>query len=382
MNDTSALVPAAPSGPPVDPTLVVEAAFEHAIIGIALLDPEGRFLRANDAMSRVLALPRRNRTRLSYSDLLLPEDGEAEIARFRALVAGTVPAYQVEIRLRRRGRPPLWTRVSLAAVREPGPRLVILQLEDITSRHAADEATLVAHDALRRINTELEAFASVAAHDLREPLRKVLAFGDRIEVRFGDALGEQGLDYLHRMTRAAARMDSLIEALLAYARIGMTLPAFEPVALDAVVTEAMADVHTRLEESGGLVETAALPVVHGNDVLLRQLFTNLLTNALKYRDPGRPPVVRIEAGPAEGGAAWRVSVSDNGIGFEPRFADRIFAPFERLHGRDAYEGTGIGLAICRRIVEQHGGAITADGRPGDGATFTMTLPATAARAAR
>lgn len=380
MNDP-APGPAAPSGPPDDQTLV-EAAFEHAIIPIALLDPEGRFLRANEAMTRLLMLPRAGAIRISYEDLLIPDDQKAEIGRFRALATGTVPAYQVELRLRRPRRRPFWVRVSLAAVREPGPRLVILQLEDITSRHAADEAALVAHDELRRINTELESFASVAAHDLREPLRKILAFGDRIEVRYGDALGEQGRDYLNRMTRAATRMDALIEALLAYARIGMMRPAFEPVALEVVVAEAVADVHTRLEESGGQVETTALPVVHGNHVLLRQLFTNLLANALKYRDPGRPPVVRVEAEPAPGGASWRISVSDNGIGFEQVFAERIFAPFERLHGKDAYDGTGIGLAICRRIVEQHGGTITADGQSGDGATFTMTLPALPATVAR
>lgn len=380
MNDPAPR-PATLMGPPDDQTLV-EAAFEHAIIPIALLDPEGRFLRANEAMTRLLMLPRAGAIRISYEDLLIPDDQKAEIGRFRALATGTVPAYQVELRLRRPRRRPFWVRVSLAAVREPGPRLVILQLEDITSRHAADEAALVAHDELRRINTELESFASVAAHDLREPLRKILAFGDRIEVRYGDALGEQGRDYLNRMTRAATRMDALIEALLAYARIGMMRPAFEPVALEVVVAEAVADVHTRLEESGGQVETTALPVVHGNHVLLRQLFTNLLANALKYRDPGRPPVVRVEAEPAPGGASWRISVSDNGIGFEQVFAERIFAPFERLHGKDAYDGTGIGLAICRRIVEQHGGTITADGQSGDGATFTMTLPALPATVAR
>ena len=258
--------------------------------------------------------------------------------------------------------------------------------------HIRSELTAFA-ERLEWSNRELQDFASVASHDLQEPLRKVVAFGDRLKAKYGDQLGEQGSDYLERMQNAARRMQILIDDLLSYSRVTTKARPFAPVDLDQLVREVVSDLEERIDWEGGQVQVGALPVVLADASQMRQLFQNLIVNGLKFRAPGRSPVVRIEAelherqsgillddGQNRSGIRrlplqYRVVVADNGIGFEPQYAERIFSIFERLHGRDEYEGTGIGLAICRKIVERHGGTITAEGDPNVGARFGVTLPA-------
>ncbi len=245
-----------------------------------------------------------------------------------------------------------------------------------------------ANRALARSNSELEKFASVASHDLQEPLRKIRTFGDRLTIVDGAALSPAGADYLARMQHAAARMQVLIDDLLAYARVSADPPRAVPVDLAATTRAVLADLETRIEQSGGRVEVGPLPTIEGDPLRLRQLLQNLISNALKFQRPEAPPVVTIsatllpsedaaQAGPLGGAAppAWlHLSVRDNGIGFEPKHATRIFEVFKRLHGRGAYEGTGIGLALCRQIAERHGGHISATGALGQGATVHVTLP--------
>jgi len=241
---------------------------------------------------------------------------------------------------------------------------------------------------LTRSNSELEQFAAVASHDLQEPLRKIRTFGDRLKTVDGAALSPAGADYLARMQHAAARMQVLIDDLLAYARVSADPPSAVPVDLAATMRAVLTDLETQIEQSGGRVEVGPLPTIEGDPLRLRQLLQNLISNALKFQRPDAPPVVTIstalrpsedaaEAGPAVGAAppAWlHLSVRDNGIGFEPKHAERIFEVFKRLHGRGTYEGTGIGLALCRQIAARHGGHITATSAPGQGATFHVTLP--------
>jgi len=243
---------------------------------------------------------------------------------------------------------------------------------------------------LARSNTELEQFASVASHDLQEPLRKIRAFGDRLKSVDGAALSPAGADYLDRMQQAAARMQALINDLLAYARVSAGPPSVAPVDLAALTRGVLVDLETQIARSGGRVEVGPLPTIEGDPLRLRQLLQNLISNALKFRRPDAPPVVTVSAAllpqedtadvdpAADAGStppAWlHLTVRDNGIGFEQAHAERIFEVFKRLHGRSAYEGTGIGLALCRQIAERHGGHITATSAPGQGATLQVTLP--------
>jgi signal transduction histidine kinase len=226
-------------------------------------------------------------------------------------------------------------------------------------------------------NRELQDFAYVASHDLQEPLRKVQAFGDRLADRWGEALGSEGQDYLRRMRDAATRMRRLIDDLLSFSRVSTRGRPFAATQLRRCAEEALTDLEARIEQTGATVELRALPTIEADATQMRQLFLNLVGNALKYHRPGEAPRVRVWAegdGLPRNGSV-RLLVRDEGIGFDERYLDRVFAPFQRLHGRGVYEGTGIGLAICRRIVERHRGTITARSAPGAGATFEVTLPA-------
>jgi signal transduction histidine kinase len=244
---------------------------------------------------------------------------------------------------------------------------------EIAERERAQAELRSYADQLERSNRELQEFTYIASHDLQEPLRKIQAFGSRLQDKFGDTLGAQGQDYLTRMQGAALRMQCLIEGLLSYSRVTTKVQPFQPVALATTVQEVLADLEIRIAQNGGTVEVGYLPTVNGDPLQMRQLLQNLIANALKFHRPDVPPVVRV--GTAQVDDAWcQIEVSDNGIGFENKYAERIFQVFQRLNGRDAYEGAGIGLSICRKIVERHGGTIMVTSEPGQGTTFTVALP--------
>ena len=225
---------------------------------------------------------------------------------------------------------------------------------------------------LERSNRELQDFASVASHDLQEPLRKVLAFGDRLKTGCADALDEKGRDSLDRMLAATKRMQSLIQDLLSFARVTSSGASVLPVDLDQVAREVLSDLEVRIAESHAVVELRDLPVIVADGTQMRQLLQNLIGNALKFHRPGVAPAVHVYTEKAEG--VLRLIVKDEGIGFDEKYLDRIFTVFQRLHGRSEYEGTGIGLAICRKIAQRHGGDITATSAPGQGASFVISLP--------
>ncbi len=246
-------------------------------------------------------------------------------------------------------------------------------VQDMTeARRVSAELDRAMQD-LQSRNRELQDFAFVASHDLQEPLRKVQAFSDRVIQRYAGQLDPQAIDYLRRVDAAAHRMQVLIDDLLAYSRVTSQGQPFAPVDLAVVAREVLSDLEVRIDETGARIEVGDLPVVDGDRTQLRQLLQNLLANALKFRAPGRAPCVVVESSVAESEQVV-IRVSDNGIGFEAQHAERIFAPFQRLHGRQQYEGTGIGLAVVRKIVERHAGRIRAIGRPGEGATFEVSLP--------
>ncbi|SEP63467.1 sensor histidine kinase [Natrinema salaciae] len=226
---------------------------------------------------------------------------------------------------------------------------------------------------LEASNERLEQFAYAASHDLQEPLRMVTSYLTLVETRYGDELDADGREFIDYAVEGAERMRTMIDALLEYSRVGTQGGSSEPVDLAAVFATVRKDLEVSLAESDATLETAALPCVEGDRNQLRQLFQNLVSNAIEYSGD-EPPHVRVTA--ERSGSNWTVSVADEGIGIDPADADRVFEVFQRLHSREEYDGTGIGLALCKRIVERHGGEIRVESEPGGGSTFSVTLPAT------
>jgi PAS domain S-box-containing protein len=226
---------------------------------------------------------------------------------------------------------------------------------------------------LERSNAELEQFAYVASHDLRQPLRTVSNYVSLLERRYAAKLDDDAREFIAFARDGARRMDQLIVDLLEYSRIGRKERPMVPVSLDQIVSHAVLNLQAAIEDGGATVSTAdGLPMVVGSEIELTRLFQNLVGNALKYRDPLRPPVVMVEAEAGDG--EWVFTVRDNGIGIAPEHFDRIFGIFQRLHGKEEYEGTGIGLAVCKKIVERHKGRIWVESTPGQGSAFRFTLP--------
>lgn len=295
----------------------------------------------------------------------------------------------VEIITTRRDGTKFGAEVLRNPIRE-GDRTVgeVVMFKDITERKLAGEALTRKAEELARSNAELEQFAFVASHDLQEPLRKIQAFGDRLKAKCDAANLTEGRDYLDRMQSAAARMQTLIFDLLTFSRVISRTEPFAPINLNIVVRDILSDLEVRIEKTGGRVEVEDMPTIEADATQMRQLLQNLIGNALKFHVPGKPPVVRVTSKTLPVPASFstsdgtndhsspmcEITVTDNGIGFDEKYLDKIFAVFQRLHGRQEYEGTGIGLAVCRRIVDRHNGNITARSKPGEGAAFAITLP--------
>ena len=256
-------------------------------------------------------------------------------------------------------------------------------LNEIHERERIENILRHKTEELARSNRELEQLASVAAHDLQEPLHSIQVFLDLLRVKYGAALDEHGRGYLDRVKKAAGRMQQLIQSLLVYSKVDSQDTIEEPVPLRDVVDDILSDLGARIEELQAVVQVGELPTVHGHAFRIRQLLQNLLGNALKFHRPGVPPVIHISGAiiqdrrhhsSVKAGLLCQIEIHDQGIGIPSEQLDKIFGMFKRLHRRDEYEGTGIGLAVCQRIVDQCGGAISVRSRLGKGSTFIVTIP--------
>lgn len=365
---------------------------EHAPYGVIVADESGRIVYANPETERLFGWPCAELEGQSV-DVLVPAGARGSHAARRAEYAATprvrpMGAMRDIVGVRRDGTT-MYVDIMLSPMVIEERRVVLAIVRDDTARRENEHRVARLSRDLARKNTELEArnqeleaFAFTASHDLQEPLRKIVAFGDRLGKRAEGGLDETSRDYLRRMLDAGRRMQALIEDLLCWSRITTRAASATPVDLDALVAATLRDLEVAIERSGGHVEVGALGTVEGDPAQLRMLFQNLIGNALKYRKPDVAPVVRVRAErlPASEhrDEALRIEVSDNGIGFDPKYGRKIFELFERLHGRHEYEGTGIGLALCRRIVERQGGTIAAESAVGIGSTFVVVLPLRAA----
>ena len=347
---------------------------------LIVLDAEFRVTQANRAFFRTFRVEPED----TIGEVLFTlGDGQWDIAPLRELLRDKLAVepqlndFDVDHQFPGIGRKIMLLNARLVSQGPNLPRIILLAIEDITERRFTEWRLAEQHRELQRSNAALDEFASVASHDLQEPVRKILSFGDLLSTSAGAVLDGPARGYLGRMLSAAARMRTLISDLLLYSQVTTSIQPFVSTDLARIAKEVIADLETAIAESGGRVEVEDLPVIAADPLQMRQLLQNLLGNALKYRRTDTPPVVRLSC--ASPNVLNRViTVTDNGIGFNEKYAAKIFGMFVRLHGRADYEGSGIGLAICRKIVERHGGTIAATSSAGQGATFTVTLPVTQA----
>ncbi|MFE7408652.1 ATP-binding protein [Isoptericola sp. NPDC057559] len=275
---------------------------------------------------------------------------------------------------------------ALAADVEHMRRELVAQVAEVRASHEETERTHArlaqqarelarSNQELARSNRDLEQFAYVASHDLQEPLRKVASFTQLLQKRYGEQLDDRADQYIAFAVDGALRMQRLIQDLLSFSRVGRSGGPKEDVDLGQILEQVRHDLGERIAEAGAEVTHDPLPVVHGERALLAMLLTNVVGNAVKFRDPERPPRIHVSARRLPGPeAGWEISCADNGIGIDPQYADRVFVIFQRLHPKDVYTGTGIGLALVKRVVEHHGGSVWLEPSEAGGTTVRWTLP--------
>ena len=370
-----------------------QAMVENSSDMITIRDHEGNLRFRSSSIKNILGFePDEYANRASY-DLIHQDDLGAIRESSEALARGEIDMFQIEYRCRHKNGS--WRTLEGIARKYDDETIdlhgIIVNSRDITDRKTAEKQLRSYNFKLEQSNRELQEFAYVASHDLQEPLRKVQAFGDRLEKKCAEQLSDEGRDYVSRMKNAAGRMQNLINDLLTFSRVATKIQPFQPVSLKKIAEEVVSDLEVRVEQTAGRVEIGELPVLEADPLQMRQLFQNLIGNALKFHRADETPVVKIFAETISTNGAivqiggeevqiggndnfCRIVVEDNGIGFDEKYLDRIFTVFQRLHGRTDYEGSGIGLAVCRKIVERHGGQLTATSKPGAGARFYIDLP--------
>jgi len=349
---------------------------ESAPDAIVIADRDGRIVLVNGMTERLLGYPRAELIGQPVERLMparfRPNHGEHRRSyytdpRTRPMGVG------LELFARRQDGTELPVEISLSPMETEGGVLVTTVIRDVTERKQYEAALKQQAQELERSNAELEQFAYVASHDLQEPLRMVGSFAQLLARRYHDRLDDQGRVFIDYLVDGATRMQALINDLLDYSRVGAQRGEAVPVDLDQVLRRVLSSLASSLDERGAQVTHDPLPTVPAVDSEMEQLFQNLIGNGIKFNTSPSPQVhLSVEAH----GEGYTFCIADNGIGIDPQFAERIFVLFQRLHGKTDYQGTGIGLAICKKIVDQHGGRIWVESGDGDGARFYFTLPAT------
>ena len=359
--------------------------FELAGIGLAKVDfRDGRLLRCNASLAAMLGYGIDELCGLTVGDVSEPEDFARDFAQWNEMVEGKRDRFQMEKRYRRKDGSNMWGLLTSTMVRGPAgePRFIIGMVEDIDERKRAGEA-LVRLNAeleqrvrtrtaeLEQANRDLESFSYSVSHDLRAPLTAIDGYASMVLAEHGESLPDAARAHLEKALRAVSQMEELIEGLLAFSRLSRIAIEARPVDMDSLVRSALEEVALQHAGRRPEVRVGPLPACRGDRLLLRQAWVNLLSNAFKYS--GRKDAPVVEVGSRQVGDEQVFYIRDNGAGFDMRYAHKLFAVFERLHGRGEFPGTGVGLAIVQRIVQGHGGRIWAEAAEGEGATFYFTL---------
>ena len=345
--------------------------FKLSLEMFCMVDLRGHFIQVNPAFAEVLRYPTEVLIGYSYLELIHPDDQARVEVAIRQLQRGEL-IQDLAIRVLDATSQQRWLELSAALGED---RVIYCVARDISERRRTEQELQATLLELERSNLELQEFAFVASHDLQEPLRKIQAFSERLATRSA-SLDVETLDYLQRMSSAAARMQALIIDLLDYSRVNSRGQPFKRLQLTELLSEVLEDMESTLERTHAQVDYPQLPTIMGDATQLRQVLQNLISNAVKFQAPGNRPVIRIYTEHEDVGS-WSLCVADNGIGFDEKYLDRIFNPFQRLHSRQAYAGTGIGLAVVKKIVERHGARIDAVSSLGKGSVFRITFPLSA-----
>ena len=347
--------------------------FQLAASGIAHVGLDGRFLKVNRSLCGILGTPEEELVGRSVKDVSHPADRDLTDRERARVHEGELDSVRFEKRYVRKDGRTVWVELAIALARDPHghPQYEIAMFDDITERKNAEAALAAAHEELKRSNAELEQFAYVASHDLQEPLRMVSSYTQLVMKRYGERLDGEAKEFMAYVVDGAARMKQLIEDLLAYSRVGTKGREPRSVPAGNALTRALTNLQAAIAESGAEITHDPLPTVSADEPQLAQLFQNLIGNALKFKGSQKPHIhVEVVDNPS----SWEFHVKDNGIGIEPQYFERIFMLFQRLHTKGDYPGTGIGLAICKKVVERHGGRIWVESEPGRGSSFNFTLP--------
>lgn len=337
-------------------------------------DAGGRLLRVNGSWERVLGYPCDELVGREFLTMIHPEDIAATREAMVSL-AGGIPVVGFENRYRTADGETRWMQWSAASVPAEGMNYAVAR--DVTERRRLDAELEQRSQELARSNRELQQFAYVASHDLQEPLRMVASYVELLARRYKGKLDADADEFIAFAADGARRMQALIRDLLAFSRVEARGKPLVSIDANLACDMAIANLQAAIEAADARVTRDELPEVLADETQLTQLFQNLIGNAIKFRRDDQPPSIHVGVEQADGG--WQFTVRDNGIGIDPTYGERIFLMFQRLHGRDRYDGTGIGLAICQRIVERHGGRIWVESAPGEGSAFSFTLAAAGER---
>jgi PAS domain S-box-containing protein len=341
---------------------------------VAVIDLEGRFVQVNEATARMSGYTKEELVGRNVLDSIIAKKDRDKIVldMTQTLGEGDALGVRAYTLVTKDGRE-FDTEFSTAVLRDGSGNITnfVGVARDVTERKRAEEERERLLHELERSNAELQQFAHVASHDLQEPLRMVASYTQLLEKRYKGSLDADADDFIAYAVDGAKRMQNLIQGLLSYSRVGSRGKPFEPTECESVFEQALANLEVAIDESGAEVTHDPLPRVMADETQLIQLFQNLLANAIKFRNEKQP---RIHISAKEDSQEFLFSVSDNGIGISPEYFERIFVIFQRLHGREEYPGTGIGLSVCKRIVERHGGRIWVESQPGEGSIFYFTIP--------
>ena len=350
---------------------MLEAVRDYAII---FLEPDGRVASWNKGAERIKGYRAEEIVGQHFSKFYTADDIANGKPSHELQVAITEGRFEDEDWRVRRGGSRFWANVVITALRDANGNVngFVKITRDLTTRKQAEDQIRRYAEDLKRSNQELEHFAYVASHDLQEPLRTLSSFSQLLARRYKGKLDTDADEFISFIVEGATRMQTLINDLLAFSRVGTRGNPFASVACEEVLQAAKENLDVTIAESRAVITHDPLPTLAADQTQLTQLFQNLFANAIKFRRPEKAPRIHVSAARQDG--AWRFSVRDNGIGIDPQFFERIFVIFQRLHGREEYPGTGIGLAICKKIAERHGGRMWVESEPGTGSTFYFTIP--------